>query len=160
MIPAMNPINDRFDWYIFFLCFVQVLQREIEGQASEFVAVGKRCAQWNPRLARNLETRYHRLLLRILEWAFHLEALASKPKVRKSPVTRLQPPSVSVSPRQPPSASVRPLSGPCQPISASKEKGHRCRAGFPHARLSLQRRGPPASRRWTARRWGSRPAVQ
>ena len=125
------------------------------------MAVGKRCAQWNPRLARNLETRYHRLLLRILEWAFHLEALASKPKVRKSPVTRLQPPSVSVSPRQPPSAPVslrQPPSGPCQapvsPYLPQRRKaidvalgfpmlGYRC-SGAGHRRLGDGRPGAEA----------------
>jgi len=75
------PRSRWINWSIWIARFGnQVLQREIEGQASEFVAVGKRCAVWNPRFGKVLETRYHRLLLRILEWTFHLEALAKKPK--------------------------------------------------------------------------------
>ena len=63
------------------LFFLQVLQREIEGHASEFGSVIQRCTLISPRQGRSLETRYHRLLLRILEWTYHLEALAKKPQV-------------------------------------------------------------------------------
>lgn len=55
------------------------LKREIDGHSAEFGAACQRCASWNPRLGRLLENRYHRLLLRILEWTYHLEALAKKP---------------------------------------------------------------------------------
>ncbi|XP_046638944.1 uncharacterized protein LOC124320227 isoform X2 [Daphnia pulicaria] len=55
------------------------LKREIDGHSAEFGAACQRCASWNPKLGRLLENRYHRLLLRILEWTYHLEALAKKP---------------------------------------------------------------------------------
>jgi hypothetical protein len=57
------------------------LQREIEGRSSELTAVGRRCSARNRRIGRALENRYHRLLLRILEWTFHLETLSKKPAV-------------------------------------------------------------------------------
>ena len=59
----------------------QILQREIEGRSSELTAVGRRCSARNRRIGRALENRYHRLLLRILEWTFHLETLSKKPAV-------------------------------------------------------------------------------
>ena len=41
----------------------------------------QRCAAWNPRQSRWIQNRYHRLLLRVLEWTLHLETLVKKPPV-------------------------------------------------------------------------------
>lgn len=64
--------------------FVQLLQREIEARTGQFASAVHRCSSWNPRFGSALENRYHRLLLRVLEWTFHLETLAKKPPVSQS----------------------------------------------------------------------------
>ena len=52
---------------------LEALRMEIEGRSSYFLNIERRCTSDLQHVGRELESRYHRLLLRIMEWSFHLK---------------------------------------------------------------------------------------
>ena len=75
-IPKLS-VNTRWSKNIIQLRTIKFahLQQEVEKQSPVFADMAQRTTPTRRQLARDLESRYHSLLLRIFEWNFHLASL-------------------------------------------------------------------------------------